>query len=167
MPFNSTRDSLPHSQPRPAILLAGVVVLAALCWLAVPGAGAVAGGVHFDPESPAGKEYALPLAQARNEATGEGGSSASAPLFGAGISGRERAIVRSGNGASQPASGGSKRANGATKRSERQKATEGTIAGTRLADIGDGYPVTDGVGMVAVIVLLGGGLGLALRALAR
>jgi hypothetical protein len=171
MPFKSTRDSTRRSQPRSATLLVGVVVLATLYWLAVPAEGAVAGGVHFDPESPAGKEYALPLAQARNEAMGGGGSDdgsgASAPLFGAGISGRGRTIVRSGNGASQRASDGSKRANGATKGSERQEATKATAADIRLADAGGGYPVTDGVGMVAVIVLLGGGLGLALRALLR
>ena len=36
-----------------------------------------------------------------------------------------------------------------------------------LADAGGGYPATTGAAIVAVIVLFGGGLGLALRALPR
>lgn len=39
-------------------------------------------GVHVDPNSPAAKQYAIPLASARGQAPG---SSASGPLFGAGI----------------------------------------------------------------------------------
>ncbi len=37
----------------------------------------------------------------------------------------------------------------------------------RLADAGAGYPATTGAAMVIAIVLLGGGLGLALRGLQR
>lgn len=51
-------------------------------------AGALEPGVHADPGSPAAKEYALPLNQARQTGRGAGGggegSSASGP-FGAGI----------------------------------------------------------------------------------
>ena len=49
-------------------------------------------GVHVDPNSPAGKEYALPLDQARRDTSGTGGANSAggtpggAPLFGAGIS---------------------------------------------------------------------------------
>ncbi|HEX7610251.1 MAG TPA: hypothetical protein VF380_06240 [Solirubrobacteraceae bacterium] len=43
-------------------------------------------GVHVDPGSPAAKEYALPLNQARQTGGGApSSSSSSAPLFGAGI----------------------------------------------------------------------------------
>src|SRR5665811_1977608 len=89
MPSNSTRDSVPCGRPRFVMLLAGLVVLATLGALAASGQRAVAkGGVHFDPDSPAGKEYALPLDEARDEAVGEGqpdgASGASAPLFGVG-----------------------------------------------------------------------------------
>jgi hypothetical protein len=73
-------------------------VLLSLCLLAgLPPASAVAEqGVHIDPNSPAGKEYAIPIAKARREAVGaptgtakRGGgrssdSSGSAP-FGEGI----------------------------------------------------------------------------------
>src|SRR5690349_19568187 len=59
-----------------------------------PAAGDAAAekGVHFDPESPAGKEYALPLDQARNEGAGKtgvgkDGSIEPAPLFGEGVGG--------------------------------------------------------------------------------
>jgi hypothetical protein len=45
---------------------------------------AAAGEVHFDPQSPAGKEYALPLPQARSEALGTD-APADPPLFGVGI----------------------------------------------------------------------------------
>jgi hypothetical protein len=64
--------------------------LAILLMLASPwGSAAVAQpaglepGVHVDPHSPAAKEYALPLAQARK--TGGGGSQGARALFGAGI----------------------------------------------------------------------------------
>jgi hypothetical protein len=40
-------------------------------------------GVHVDPGSPAGREYAIPLAQARASAVGDGGDG---QLFGVGIS---------------------------------------------------------------------------------
>jgi hypothetical protein len=49
-------------------------------------------GVYVDPDSPAGKEYALPLDAARGNVSGGGGSAApggdAPPLFGAGISHR-------------------------------------------------------------------------------
>jgi hypothetical protein len=69
-----------------------LVALVAL-GLLVPGAGAASAQdseVHVDPDSPAGKEYALPLDSARQDASGgSGGTGAagqSAPLFGAGVS---------------------------------------------------------------------------------
>jgi hypothetical protein len=149
------------------MVLAGVV-LATLSGLAAPGAQAVAGGVHFDPNSPAGKEYALPLAQARNEATGGGqadeASGTSAQLFGAGIAGR-------GPGAGgiplQRAEKGTPRASQQTQRPRRRKSVEKIRLGAHLSGIGGSYPVTDSAAIVAMIVLLGGGFGLALRALQR
>ena len=81
-----------HSQQPSARIVAAGFLLLALCGLAFA-ARAQAGEVHFDPESPAGKEYALPLQQARDEAlgTGEGEgagkSGAAAPLFGVGVGG--------------------------------------------------------------------------------
>jgi hypothetical protein len=42
-------------------------------------------GVHIDPGSPAAKEYALPLSQARDTGHSANESASSPPLFGAGI----------------------------------------------------------------------------------
>ena len=69
-----------------------LVALVAL-GLVVPGAGVASAqdnGVHVDPDSPAGKEYALPLDSARRDASGSpsgtGATGQGAPLFGAGVS---------------------------------------------------------------------------------
>jgi hypothetical protein len=64
--------------------------VAALVLWAPQGALAAGGsnGVHVDPGSPAGKQYAIPISSARGETSPPGpGSSGSAnpPLFGAGI----------------------------------------------------------------------------------
>ena len=75
---------------RAFVLTACLAVLAA----APAPAGAVEPGVHVDPGSPAGKEYALPLEQARREAAGGAGGEVSSSnsaqrgrskLFGEGI----------------------------------------------------------------------------------
>src|SRR6476619_4464476 len=62
-------------------------------------------GVHVDPNSPAGKEYALPLDSARRDANGGGDSAAGsgAPLFGVGISrqGGSSSKSSAGNGRAQ------------------------------------------------------------------
>ena len=42
-------------------------------------------GVHYDSDSPAGKEYVLPLEQARSQGTDSTGRKGGAPLFGEGI----------------------------------------------------------------------------------
>jgi hypothetical protein len=71
--------------------LAGVV----LVWLMLPSAApAQEPGVFVDPDSPAGKEYVIPLEEARRQAAGDeqrgagesgGGGGGGQPLFGAGI----------------------------------------------------------------------------------
>jgi hypothetical protein len=70
-----------------------IVFLAAL--LALPAAAAAqSAGVHVDPDSPAGTEYAIPLEEARRQGSGggdpgaggrAGGGPRPAPLFGEGI----------------------------------------------------------------------------------
>jgi hypothetical protein len=54
-----------------------------------PGAVAQEDGVFVDPDSPAGKEYVLPIDQARRDATGAGGRSPvtgrPTPAFGEGV----------------------------------------------------------------------------------
>ena len=90
--------------------LIAVLVLA----VAAPPALAQRDGVFVDPDSPAGVEYAVPLDQARSEATGTaGGGSAPTdgdqPLFGVGI---ERSSSGSGGGGGAKGSGGSGRSAG-------------------------------------------------------
>jgi hypothetical protein len=97
-----------------------------------PGAAAQDEGVFFDPGSPAGKEYAIPLEQARREAAGGGrpdgsatlgrgpaagggaiaggGAGRAAPLFGAGIS--QRGSSRRGAGDRQRGSAQGRSAEG-------------------------------------------------------
>jgi hypothetical protein len=67
--------------------IASVLVLALSCsTAAAQAATGLEPGVHVDPGSPAAKEYALPLNQARQTGAGASSSSASSPpLFGAGI----------------------------------------------------------------------------------
>jgi hypothetical protein len=82
--------------------------------VAAPPAIARDDGVSVDPDSPAGVEYAVPLDQARRDATGTaGGGSAGTdhgqPLFGVGI---ERASAGSGGGGGAKGSGGSGRSAG-------------------------------------------------------
>jgi hypothetical protein len=86
MPFKSDSHASLR-QARFAILLTAAVGVALL----LPQPQAMAGEVHFDPDSPAGKEYALPLDRARDEAAGtaqsDGPAGESSPLFGEGVSG--------------------------------------------------------------------------------
>lgn len=140
-----------------------------------------------DPDSPAGVEYALPLDQAREDARGDspkrkqgsGGnpsdSTAAAPLFGAGIS-------KQGGGSKGGTSGtGSPSRSGQDQLADRGSASGG--AGRESTDEDAGTPderaartatragVEDGgssfapalLGLVAAVLLIGGGIGLALR----
>jgi hypothetical protein len=137
---------------------------AMLTLLLMPQHSALAGGVSFDPDSPAGKEYALPLDQARDEAAGvgkaDGPAGEKAPLFGEGVSGSsggeegrrpgaDRAAGPAGNGA---AGQGNVRAQG----------TQAAAAGG-----GDGYALSSAILWVAAIVALGGIAGLVFRVLQR
>jgi hypothetical protein len=59
-------------------------VVSALVLASASPAAAVEPGVHVDPNSPAAKEYAIPLQAARSDSTG-GSHSTTASRFGAGI----------------------------------------------------------------------------------
>ena len=125
-------------------------------------------GVHVDPNSPAGKEYALPLDSARRDAgggatSGGGTSSYSAPLFGVGIS--ERGGSSSGReGKSGSASGGGQAEGpndgGGAKNGPSAGGVDSTQAARAVADTGDG--LSAGVltlliafGVLAVGILVG------------
>jgi hypothetical protein len=151
------------------MVLAGVVVALTLVMLMSSARAMAANGVHFDPDSPAGKEYALPLDQARGEATGGGESdeeaAPGAPLFGAGVppTGPQSAGILGPGGEAAD-----QQANPATKHSASRKSAARSGAVVHISEAGGGgYPPASGVAMVAAIVLLGGVLGLALRGLQR
>jgi hypothetical protein len=62
------------------------LVVASLGVLLPAGAAyAIDPGIHFDPGSPSGKEYAIPLSQGRAEGAGSLNQHGAATLFGVGI----------------------------------------------------------------------------------
>jgi hypothetical protein len=98
-----------------------------------PFASAQERGVFVDPDSPAGKEYAIPLEQARGEAAGdssgrEGGGvangSSAQPLFGVGIERPDGGARGQDAGAAE-----TDRSGGANQRREGQDGGSGTSPG--------------------------------------
>jgi hypothetical protein len=79
--------------------------------LALPPAAVAQRGVFVDPDSPAGKEYAIPLEEARRQAAGggEGGgnSRGGQPLFGQGIKPVDGSSEESAAGGGSGSEGGS------------------------------------------------------------
>lgn len=156
------------------ILPTALLVFIALCGMAVA-SRARAGEVHFDPESPAGKEYALPLQQARNEAlgsgrgeagSGEGGGSAgaAAPLFGVGVGvgGTGEAGAQGGRGEGSQSGGQEPESGDGGGRTAAERAVAEAGAATN-AD----YPEGRGLLLLAGFLILGAGIGLGLRAFSR
>lgn len=149
------------------MLLAAAVVLA----LASPQQQASAKGVFFDPESPAGKEYALPLDQAREEAgavgTVGGSTGENSQLFGAGISG-----VGAGPG---PHGGGTGTDQAGTPPGNAIKGLRGgarhlrkaTVVAATISNQNHSYAVSSAILWVAAIVALGGVAALSLRVAQR
>ncbi len=128
---------------------------------ALPGPCAVAraGGVHFDPESPAGKEYGLPLPEARGEGLGSqtGGSSGRPPpLFGIGVSGPPPAPSRATGGVAE---------GGPRGQSHGREGRSATSPGGRRVNLppARSYSPADGTAIVIGLLLLVGLLGYALR----
>jgi hypothetical protein len=150
-------------------LLAVLVVGAVATGARVPAAVAAEPGVHIDPGSPAGKEYALPVDQARRDAGGSatrGGSGSNGGqggLFGAGIGppGGGGGGTAGGHGAS----GSHGSANAATQRASGGSSGSGTAAGIRVSSTS--AESSDGalIGIVAGVLLLGAVCGLGARRL--
>lgn len=141
------------------------MLLAAAAAFASLASTAGAAEVHFDPDSPAGKEYALPLDQAREEAAGVGKSDGpageKAPLFGEGVTPRSEAPDsgdvtseerrESDNGGGAPADGTGSPGSG------------GGAASLLGATPDSSYPLSSGLLLIAAILLVGVGLGLGLK----
>jgi hypothetical protein len=119
-------------------------------------------GVHVDPDSPAGKEYAIPIDKARRDASGGGSTPfrsapagaapmvTAAPLFGQGIK-RQPPKKRARRRATAPRTRPRAPA-GAALVSQPLTALDGTSAGGWTA------------GIIAGVILAGALLGLSLRA---
>lgn len=153
-------------------------LLMLLCGLAVaaPVASAQDDEVFVDPGSPSGKEYALPLDQARQQGASESQKAPSAaargnaPLFGEGVGGERSATGGERGQASRGGDGGASAAAGAAD--AKRSAAEGApadAAGKRISQAA--APAGTGIGVIlaagAGVLVLGALLGLLLRRRAR
>lgn len=71
--------------PLPLRTLGALVVASLVLLLPAGAAYAIDPGIHFDPGSPSGKEYAIPLSQGRAEGAGSLNQHGAATLFGVGV----------------------------------------------------------------------------------
>lgn len=153
---------------RLAILLAATVATALLL---LPQQHALAGEVHFDADSPAGKEYALPLDQAREEAAGagktDGPAGEKAPLFGEGVS--NAGGGPGAGGGSAGGAGGETPTGGGDNQSQGGQAAVRSSAAVAAALAGDdnGYAMSSALLWILAIAALAGIAALLLRALQR
>lgn len=153
-----------------------LALVALLLLVATPSAAAQEDGVFVDPDSPAGKEYAVPIDQARGEAAGGGNRPpGEEPLFGEGI---EPAAGGSGNkdaggGAGDKGQQGSKR-----EGSKREGDASGGDAPQSSSDLGqsstaieaaaaDGSDGLLSAGIAAAVLAVGLLAGFGLRRLLR
>ncbi len=133
------------------------VCLAVLAVAPAP-AGAVEPGVHVDPGSPAGKEYALPLEQARRDASGgrsgdlsssDSGQGGGSKLFGEGIKRKGAGGTRS-----------------ARDRAKRKAGTQARLGVPASVSPGGSGTLTD-VGIALAVLVAAGAAGFGLRRVLR
>jgi hypothetical protein len=133
-------------------------------------ASAAEPGVHVDPGSPAGKEYALPLDQVRRDARGGGGSTAGGSS-GAGAQKSSSARPALFGEGIKPSNGhGAGKTQGGAARGGSGDVAPGSEAARRLsapATASSGSPaLTDG-GIALAVLLAAGALGLLFRRVLR
>lgn len=147
---------------------------AALVLLAIPAAAQAEPGLTVDPESPAGVEYAVPLDHARNPGGGSGGSAGnsggggSGQLFGAGITPSSGSSAgprgRSGDGQDGKSTGDKKANGGDGGGGGNFSPAAPTTRPTAAVEASTSYSTSGWLaGLIAAILLVGGGLGLFLR----
>lgn len=150
---------------RPAILLTGAVVAALVL---LPQAAALAGEVHFDADSPAGKEYALPLDRAREEAAGagktDGPAGEKAPLFGEGVSSGGGGPQAGGAGGNGP---GGETGIGQGRQEPGAKVERSAAVAAAISDSDSGYALSSAILWLAALAALAGIVALVLRILQR
>jgi hypothetical protein len=128
-------------------------------------------GVHVDPGSPAAKQYALPLNQARDIGSrGTGGNALSSPLFGAGIraSGHDSRGTAKGSdahsGSRQPSREGSLGRSRESARPSREGSFSIRRSPTSLDVQHSAIAAHEGFGDGSLLALLGGGIAVLLLA---
>jgi hypothetical protein len=143
--------------------LAGAAVVALL---AAPSGAAAQGGVHVDPNTPAGKEYAIPLDSARREAAGKDNGTAVAPRNTAPSTGNETPLFGAGITPNRPRRSAPRAGAGASARAKRRHST---AAGARVSAAGSGGSngTAATVGVALAVLALGGAFGYAFRRVAR
>jgi hypothetical protein len=136
-------------------LVPSFIVSAVVLACAAPAAARVEPGVHVDPNSPAAKEYAIPLQAARND-SGGGSRSRQTARFGAGI---------------EPGSAHAARSDGNNRSPHKSKShklrlgdeTRPGISKTAAAAGDSGSPALRLGGIALAVVVVAGLLGLGLR----
>ncbi len=135
-------------------------------------------GVHVDPGTPAAKQYALPLSQAREMGRGGAGAGASSSLFGAGIGSarsHHAAVAAKDAGSNARGGAGSDAREEPHRRSrESSPSSQSTLASLDASHLdiathegsGDGSLLALLGGAIAVL-LLGGSGGVAIRRVRR
>jgi hypothetical protein len=140
-----------HLNTRQTVRVAALV----LCWILLVFAAAAQAGVVVDPNGPASKQYSADLDRARQQGSGTGGSAgvpgstAKAPLFGAGVTPK---------GPSGGAGGGGTGSGGSGSVSAGSSSASSSINGS-----GGGSNTLEIAGISLAVVLCGGLIALVLR----
>lgn len=145
-----------------------ITILIALA--AFPSTALAQTGVHVDPESPAGKEYAIPLEQARREAGGTDGGAArpgaQAPLFGQGIGDSSTSAGSAGGDPSAAGRGDAGQA-GAGAGGSPAAAPETSKSAAVAAAVGGGSSTALTAAIIGAVLLAAALAGVALRRVLR
>jgi hypothetical protein len=146
-----------------------ILIALILAALAAPPASAQEDGVFVDPESPAGKEYAVPLEEARRQASGasagdsRGDGGGGQPLFGVGI----EPVPRQTEAGEGTQSGGGGGGNADEAQGPDRVAPSGQSAAAVEAAASDGSDGLLTAGIAAGVLVAGLLAGLVLRRLLR
>jgi hypothetical protein len=142
--------------------------------LLAPAAWAQDDGVFVDPDSPTGKEYAIPLEEARRQADPSSGGgqkvqpgTRDSPLFGEGIEEEEEDDGSSAGGGSPSGGGGGGGGSSSQPEATATPAPEAREAIERATNNpgapGDGSPLLLILGGAALVLVVGGAAGYAFR----
>lgn len=155
---------------------AALAVAVLSTWAIAGSAMALESGVHVDPGSPAGKEYAVPLSVLRAAAAGRpGGGDEGQPLFGVGISparassraDRTRRATHGHPAGAQAPARGAHAPSGGSRRSAAAGPGAAPTDSRVVEELTPHGSAAPGVALIAVLVVVGGLGGGALLLAAR